>query len=373
MSSLDLLNGCRSHAIRLGAVGVSSLTEWTEVLDLSSRWGFPHLRSAAIAALEPLASPVDKLVLCGTYGFSDWIAGALAKLIERQEDLDEEEVERLTSRDIVAIAKGRRQAVLRLLGNQSRVASAPAPHIDTQNTEETIAQINALIDQLRNDASRRVARMSLLEYLQSDTGRVGVALDLILQRGWADFAERNAEDPAADVVWWVRELAELHKRNPSLQLALSWQTVQAALRLVYEWDALSAINLATDGFMQDKSWKTLIRQTKFIAHLCGQPVAHKYTVLYSNVFSSLGTKMSSLLNGAAWPYKRSVARILRALLNEGQTINLQSMFSSTVINMFFTAVEDTRDEALDRQNSDTAAALEVGDWLRILPLVLTVF
>jgi hypothetical protein len=104
---------------RLGVVPLSTLSEWTDVLHLSSKWAFDHLRDAAIKAVVPLASPVDKLVLARTYGFLDWIPGAYADLLAREEDLDEDEAERMTIKDILAIAKGRRAAAK--VGSRSQI------------------------------------------------------------------------------------------------------------------------------------------------------------------------------------------------------------------------------------------------------------
>jgi hypothetical protein len=88
---------------------------------LSSKWDFQDVRSTAITALHPLASPVDKIVLCRSYGFSHWISEAYTELLRRECDMNEEEVDRLTSKDIVPIAKGRREARAASVKSQAEI------------------------------------------------------------------------------------------------------------------------------------------------------------------------------------------------------------------------------------------------------------
>jgi hypothetical protein len=96
---------------RLGVTPISTLAQWTDVLHLSTKWGFADLHTVAIEAILPLASAVNKIVLGQTYGFSDWVPDAFADLLEREEDLTLEEAEVMPLRDVVAIAKGRRKAM----------------------------------------------------------------------------------------------------------------------------------------------------------------------------------------------------------------------------------------------------------------------
>jgi hypothetical protein len=92
---------------RLDAAPPPTPTQWMAVLGLSSKWGFVDLRTTAVAALTPFASPVDKIVLARAFGIPDWLPGAYADLFERAESLTVEESRRLPLEDVVAIAHGR--------------------------------------------------------------------------------------------------------------------------------------------------------------------------------------------------------------------------------------------------------------------------
>jgi hypothetical protein len=84
------------------------LDQWTDVLKLSSKWGFDDIRVTSVEAILPLASPVDKIVLGRTnIDCSGWIADAYVDLLEREESLTVDEARRMPIEDVVAIARGR--------------------------------------------------------------------------------------------------------------------------------------------------------------------------------------------------------------------------------------------------------------------------
>jgi hypothetical protein len=91
---------------------LTDLEQWTNVLHLSSKWGFDDVRLAAIAAILPLASPVDKLVLARTYALHEWAPPAIDALVARGLDLNVEEARRMTTEDVVDVAKRRREAAV---------------------------------------------------------------------------------------------------------------------------------------------------------------------------------------------------------------------------------------------------------------------
>jgi hypothetical protein len=154
-TSLRFYSASALNRHRLGVTPLGTLAEWTNVLHLSSKWGFAHLRVAAQQALLPLVSPVDKLVLARTYGFTEWISDAYVGLLEREDDLDEEEVERMRSKDIVAVAKGRRQAgktnvrsraeILRVVQSVLSPADAPVTLTPSAVPEPLVVQKRAKI------------------------------------------------------------------------------------------------------------------------------------------------------------------------------------------------------------------------------------
>jgi hypothetical protein len=198
----------------------------------------------------------------------------------------------------------------------SAAAPAPVPASDTQKSEAVALRITSFLERLRDSTSRGVVRKALLEYLQSDTRLVDVALDLIITWGWKAFDERAraaialsdtgekvpsrpallSSDVNLDL--WIRELAELHRRNPNLQLVLSPATSQAALRLTDHWNALFNTNFGKVGFTRDEDWMTFAGKIRYLAHLCGEPIRHDHVVLSPTVYSSLWEKMTSFLTSA---------------------------------------------------------------------------
>jgi hypothetical protein len=100
---------CRlNHECSLRAAPLSTLDQWTDVLNLSSKWGFDDIRVTSVAAILPLASPVDKIVLGRTnIDCSGWITDAYVDLLKREESLTVDEARRMPIEDVVAIARGR--------------------------------------------------------------------------------------------------------------------------------------------------------------------------------------------------------------------------------------------------------------------------
>jgi hypothetical protein len=105
---------CLTHLLHgyseFGVVPISTLAQWTDVLHLSDKWGFMSLRAAAIKAILPLASSVDKIVLGKQYGFEEWLAPSYKDLITREKRLTKEESYRLGIDIVLAIVEGRERA-----------------------------------------------------------------------------------------------------------------------------------------------------------------------------------------------------------------------------------------------------------------------
>jgi hypothetical protein len=89
---------------------VQTLTEWTDVLHLSTKWGFAAIRTTAIETILPLASPVDKIAISRAYNIDAWIDDAFVDILARESDLTLAEAQRIPLEDVVAIAQGRRMA-----------------------------------------------------------------------------------------------------------------------------------------------------------------------------------------------------------------------------------------------------------------------
>jgi hypothetical protein len=97
-----------NHEYSLRAAPLTTLVQWTDVLNLSSKWGFDDIRITSVEAILPLASPVDKIVLGRTnIDCSGWIADAYADLLKREESLTVDEARRMPIEDVVTIARGR--------------------------------------------------------------------------------------------------------------------------------------------------------------------------------------------------------------------------------------------------------------------------
>lgn len=74
---------------------------------LATRWEFNSIRALAIDMLEPLASPLQKLVLARSFDVPQWLQSALVSLCMRKEPLALSEADLLSMSDVVAIATAR--------------------------------------------------------------------------------------------------------------------------------------------------------------------------------------------------------------------------------------------------------------------------
>jgi hypothetical protein len=132
-----------------GSVAVSTLSQWIDVLHLSSKWDFPHARAAAIQAIPPLASPMDKIVLGRTYELSEWLPDAFAGVVKRDQAITIQEARRVTLEDLVAIVNGRVAArsgavkSLAEIGEITRsvlglIPQSPLPILDAADLDKTL-------------------------------------------------------------------------------------------------------------------------------------------------------------------------------------------------------------------------------------------
>jgi hypothetical protein len=286
---------------------LSTLAEWTNVLQLSSKWGFVHLRAAAQQALLPLMSPVDKLVLARTYGFTEWISDAYVGLLEREDDLDEEEVERMRSKDIVAIAKARLQAckanarsraeILRVVQSILSPADAPVtsappavpePLVVQKKAKATVPTVTPLSDDAHTLVSRWVDQVTtfpssgkacLSSYMKEDRSRVPLVLDLALQHAWKKFqpniqlwcrdystSEYRPTWDDSNIGRWDEHLKDLQVQCRQLGLYHSHETISACLRFVDEWRGFRRLDLCQgiNSIRASDEWQTLVHQTLFL-------------------------------------------------------------------------------------------------------------
>jgi hypothetical protein len=90
-----------------GVVPVVELREWIDVLHLANKWNYTSIRSAALNAIQPLASCVDKIVLAREYKLNDWLPSAIRELVTRTEGLTLAEGHRLGMGVVIAIGEAR--------------------------------------------------------------------------------------------------------------------------------------------------------------------------------------------------------------------------------------------------------------------------
>ena len=93
----------------------TSVSEWTALLSISTRYAFDRIRSRAIAALAPgptpystqLVDPVDIVVLAVKHDVPQWLETAYVSLCMREHSLEEEEGEKLGVVTSIKLAKAR--------------------------------------------------------------------------------------------------------------------------------------------------------------------------------------------------------------------------------------------------------------------------
>jgi hypothetical protein len=344
---------------RLGVTPLSTLAEWTNVLHLSSKWGFAHLRTAAQQALLLLMSPVDKLVLARMYGFTEWISDAYVGLLEREDDLDEDDVMRMSPKDIVAVAKGRRQAskanvrsraeILRVVQSLLSPADAPVASAPPAVPEPLVVQKKAkaivpTATSLPDDAHTLISRWldqvpamptaagaCLIQYMEEDQSRIPLVLDLALQRAWQAFqrciqAHHDAHGAYqysphhgdSYIGQWDDHLKDLHDKCSNFGLYHSRGTIDACLPFVDEWRGFSRLDLSQDTteLLVSGEWHALIRQTMFLGR-CTTPNTSQpppNTLVNGSVHSALWRAMSEFFTATEPQCRIVVAQLLQDFL-----------------------------------------------------------
>ncbi|VDC03807.1 unnamed protein product [Peniophora sp. CBMAI 1063] len=86
---------------------LKTYVEWESVLRLATRWAFDSIRTLALDKLEPLASPLQKLVLARAFDVPCWIQPAIVSLCMRKEALSLAEGSLLSMSDVIVIAAAR--------------------------------------------------------------------------------------------------------------------------------------------------------------------------------------------------------------------------------------------------------------------------
>jgi hypothetical protein len=392
---------------------ISTLSEWTDVLHLSTKWGFEHLRTAAITAILPLASAVDKLVLGRTYGFVDWVPGAYTDLLKRDDDLTLDEAKKMALEDVVAIAKGRREARTQRIKPdtvineivQSLIPIAPPQVLASGPTFEDSAppavstpaiplqlpradpasaddqtKISRWVDQMTTASVRAVPQECLVKFMQEDRSRVPLVLDAILGRGFKQVtqtmeARGNIRHPSHPQSWDATadgsrhdDLTKMHDRDPALGLINSKEIEDACLRLVDHWRALTDLDLSmsADDLIATPAWKMMTRATTYLAYLHGgsfryQGWSQHTSILCPSVCSDFWTVLANLYRSTPCNHQITLARCTKILLAEfGQYTSKLAVCKE--MDGFYQAVEEMR----------SAAQVQTQDEHRELILLLNV-
>jgi hypothetical protein len=386
--------------LRLGVTPISTLSEWTDVLHLSTKWGFEHLRTAAIMAILPLASAVDKLVLGRTYGFVDWVPGAYTDLLKREDDLTLDEAKKMALEDVVALAKGRREARTQRIKPDAAIdqivqsllpiaapqvlASGPtsedavppavsAPVVDVIPPQlsradpisaDDQARISRWLDQMNNASSRAVPQECLVKFIQEDRARVPLVLDMVLECGFKEInktieSQGTLRHRLDSRLWDATadgsrhdDLTKMHSRDTTLGLINSKQTEDACLRLVDYWRALTDLDLTTgaDDLIATPAWKSMTRATTYLAYLhdasyvyeCGWTL--QISIVCSPVFSAFWITLANLYRSTSCKHQVVLARCTKTLLAEfGQYTSKLAVCNE--MDGFYQAVEEMRTAA----------------------------
>jgi hypothetical protein len=385
---------------RLGVTPISTLSEWTDVLHLSTKWGFEHLRSAAITAILPLASAVDKLVLGRTYGFVDWVPGAYTDLLKREDDLTLDEAKKMALEDVVAIAKGRREARTQRIKPDADVdeivkglVSVTAPEVPASDTAaedaalaistplvdvipseqsradptsaDDKAKIVRWVDQMATASVRAVPRECLVKFMQEDQSRVPLVLDAIIGRGFKEAintmeARGTLRCPYPNSHQWDKmadgerhdDLRKMHDRDPTLGLIISKHIEDACLRTIVEhWHPLMRLDLTMhiDDLIATAAWKSLTRAMTYLLFLRDQTyylpsIMRSIPILNPSVFSAFWVTLTTLYRSTHLNNQLALARWTDVLLKEFNS-HASRLAVCKEMDGFYQSVEEMRSAA----------------------------
>jgi hypothetical protein len=329
-------------------------------------------------------------------------------LLEREEDLTEEEAERMTIKDIVAIAKGRR--VVRASGKvghrseiekvaesllptaKETIKSAPSStnssHITTggnvaplpskvvpaavvQTSDGSRLLLSRWLDQLQSQSPSLVqsSQACLIRYLEADPLQVSLMLDIVLERSFHQFKSNYQESIKArryvqkvhpsemSLGPWEPQLYSLDRRRSSLGLYHSKHSREAGLRIINQWSALPLLCQKREESRTDSvsgpEWQDLLTGTAFLSRCC-----------YSNVGSGLvdRTVFTVFWTVALTTFKSTnshdillVTRLLYALLAELKLRNVAYIACQEAyweMDTFYRALEDAQSQAQNNADPD---------------------
>ncbi|VDC03806.1 unnamed protein product [Peniophora sp. CBMAI 1063] len=80
---------------------------WESVLRLATLWQFRNIRTLAISKLDPLALPLQKLVMARAFGVSKWLQPSFTALCLRPDPLTVVEGKQLSIEDLISLVSAR--------------------------------------------------------------------------------------------------------------------------------------------------------------------------------------------------------------------------------------------------------------------------
>lgn len=83
---------------------MTTVSEWTSVLAVSSRWDFEVYRTIAQEKLSQLASPIQRILLSRQFDVKEWLVPAFLELCVREEALTLEEGKILGMENVILLA-----------------------------------------------------------------------------------------------------------------------------------------------------------------------------------------------------------------------------------------------------------------------------
>jgi hypothetical protein len=383
-----------------GSVAISTLSQWTDVLHLSSKWGFVHARAVAIQAIPPLASPVDKIVLGRTYDLSEWLPEAFTDIIERSQKLTVEDACRLTREDLVAIANGREDArgltikprgqieaiVRSVLGLTSDTSTsmnvgpvnpeAPDVAISVVKDEAAVsastkrrlqeAQIDRWLSQRGDSRSSPAATSCLQSYVALHSWARLHMVAQIVKEGLDIF---QLERPAFNVLNGRARWAVPTKLNRIVELlneVRQWKDVNGyygsaqqnttvCLEVIKNWSDFESLpyDVPSDEIFQHPYFTTLIISTKFMDCLVSQGVVE------SRVFATFWTTLCALFADSFTPDHMAFRAQIIAHTIDQLKVCVSRLAVSVEQDAFYQVVERAAGLAEESKRPADAAALQV--------------
>ncbi|TFK62046.1 hypothetical protein BDN72DRAFT_740867, partial [Pluteus cervinus] len=90
-----------------GQYEATSFDEWASILKVAHDWEFESIVKLALEKIEPVSSPVDKVVLGKAYNIPEWAIEARVLLCRREEPITLEEASRMGMEEVVNISQAR--------------------------------------------------------------------------------------------------------------------------------------------------------------------------------------------------------------------------------------------------------------------------